>query len=445
MTRHLKARLGALFLIMSMVLVACGADPSSPSTASVSPAPTQTAPPPVATPSGETSSPSASGGVTGPTSSDEIAEIYDAIEKQVDAIRGLKPVAVTRKTIDADELKQMNQASFDKDNPPDYVAGNDRLLKALGLLTEDQSLRDLYLRLIDSQVLGFYRPDAKTLYVVARSGSITGTDKITFAHEYDHALQDANFPGFFDEMKSLLDQSDQALARAAIFEGDGTLLMTSWAMSNMTPEDMADYIAASADPTQAEIIAQTPPVLVESLMFPYTSGLAFLTPRQMSGGWAGVDAIYGAPPVSTEQVMHPEKYDAREAPIKVELPGDLAANLGSGWKELLQDTYGEFQMGSWLRGVGVPTATANAAAEGWGGDRLAVLSGPDGAWAMVMKTAWDSATDAEEFEAAAATAAAKAGGSAAVLPGEGGTTRWFVVGSDDSTLARVANILGLAG
>lgn len=442
MTRHLPARLGALLLGTSILFAACGTAPSSPTAAPSNPPATASPAPVSPAPSASASAP---GGTATPTGSDDVAAIYDAIEAQVDAIRGLKPVDVKRETIDADQLKQMNQESFDKDNPADYVAGNDRLLKALGLLGEDQSLRDLYLRLIDSQVLGFYRPDAKTLYVVSRSGSITGTDKITFAHEYDHALQDANFPGFFDKMKDLLDESDEALARAAIYEGDGTLLMTSWALPNMTPEDMSDYLASSVDPTQAAILAETPQVLVDGLMFPYTSGLAFLTPRQLSGGWAAVDAMYAKPPVSTEQVLHPDKYDAGEAPIEVELPADLTSSLGSGWKELLQDTYGEFQIGTWLRGVGASTADANAAAEGWGGDRLAVLSGPDGAWAVVMRTAWDSEADAAQFEAAAQAAVAKAGGPAAVLPGEGGTTRWFLVGSDDATLGKVANVLELAG
>jgi hypothetical protein len=32
-----------------------------------------------------------------------------------------------------------------------------------------------------------------------------------------------------------------------------------------------------------------------------------------------------------------------------------------------------------------------------------------------------------------------------VLPGEGGTVRWIVIGSDDATLGLVAGALGLAG
>jgi hypothetical protein len=32
-----------------------------------------------------------------------------------------------------------------------------------------------------------------------------------------------------------------------------------------------------------------------------------------------------------------------------------------------------------------------------------------------------------------------------MLPGEGGATRWVVIGSDDATFERLVNVLGLAG
>ena len=237
MTRSLPARPLALLFSTALLVAACGATTTSQTPApTVSTAPSGPSSPP-ATPSTAPSDPGT------PQPSGEVAALYDAIEDQVVAIRGLDPVDVARQTIGGDALKEMNHTSFDEDNPADYVAGNDRLLKALGLIDEDQSLRELYLDLIDSQVAGFYRPDEKTLYVVSRSGAVGGADKITFAHEYDHALQDANFPGVFDAQKDLLDQTDQAMARAAVYEGDATMLMTQWAIPNMTPADLQDYLA----------------------------------------------------------------------------------------------------------------------------------------------------------------------------------------------------------
>ena len=40
-------------------------------------------------------------------------------------------------------------------------------------------------------------------------------------------------------------------------------------------------------------------------------------------------------------------------------------------------------------------------AAGWGGDRLVSLDGPDGAWAVVWQTDWDTKADAEDFRKAA--------------------------------------------
>ena len=394
MTHTHPGRPLALLAAVALLAVACG-----PAVPTGSPTPSPSTPPSSAPP---TSSPTASAAAT-PVPSGAVDAIFDTIEAQVVALRGLPATDVKRQTIDAATLKSINAKSFDEDNPPDYIAANERMYKAFGLMPPDQSLKKLFLELIDSQVAGFYRPDDKTLYVVSRSGTVNGADKITFAHEYDHALQDANFTVFKDQ-KDLLDQSDRALARAAVYEGDATLLMALWGGGNLTPAEFAEVQAAGTDPEAMAILGRTPPILVEGLLFPYTAGQAFVLPIQMSAGWKGVDALYAAMPSSTEQVLHPDKYKAGEKPIAVKLPAALAADMGDGWKVATQDTFGEFQLGVWLRESGVRASDASAAAAGWGGDRLAVLNGPDDAWAVVLRSTWDTDDDATAFRQAAGQA-----------------------------------------
>jgi hypothetical protein len=476
MSRHphpTLRRTGASAILVALLVAACGSTPSpTPGSAE----PTSPASPAASPASSPAASPSSSGGAVGsgspstgticadpnalvspapsiasepsaeaPAADPAIEATYDSIEGQVVDLRGLPAVDVARRTIGAEELKAINTHDFDQDNPASYVAANEQLYRSLGLLGTDESLRTLFLALVDSQVAGFYRPEAKTLYVVSRSGTLNGADKITFAHEYDHALQDHAFSTVFPEQAKLQDQSDRALAHASVFEGDATLLMTQWAIANLSPSELGDVAAAGADPTATAILERTPAILREGLLFPYNAGVALLSPRQQAGGWGAVDDVYARLPESTEQVMHPEKYDAKEAPVEVALPTDLADRLGSGWSVILQDTFGEFQIRTWLRETGVRQATADAAAEGWGGDRLAVLHGPDGDCAVAWQTEWDTPADAEAFEAAATQALGAAGGRGAVYPGEGGTVRWVVIGSDDETLAAAANALGLAG
>ena len=156
-----------------------------------------------------------------------------------------------------------------------------------------------------------------------------------------------------------------------------------------------------------------PAILRETLLFPYQQGLVFVNGIWARGGWKAVDRVFGRLPDSTEQVLHPAKYEAGEKPVDVPLDADaLAKAMGAGWTATPEDTLGEFQLSVWLRENGVKALPAGDAAAGWGGDRLAYLRGPDGAYALVLRTVWDTQADADEFLAAARTAAASLPGSA---------------------------------
>ena len=349
-----------------------------------------------------------------------------------------------RQIINATELRTLLTQQFDQETPPAYLAANERLYKALGLIPGTASLRDLSLDLLSGGVAAFYRDDEGKLYVVSKTGQPGATERFYFAHEYDHALQDQNSTIFKDQ-HGILDQSDRLLARRTIYEGDATLLMTQWAAANLKLADLAGLLASALDPAPQAVLARTPAILRDTLTFPYQTGFSYVMQAQAKGGWPAVNAYFDKMPVSTEQILHPEKYSAGEAPVAVTMPTDLATRLGAGWSVPLQDTFGEYQMGLWLREGGVPQAAATAAAAGWGGDRLAVMQGPDGAWGVAMQTVWDTEADAAEFEAAATTALAKAGGVGKVRPGVGGKTRWVAIGSNADTLGRVANVLQLAG
>jgi hypothetical protein len=294
-------------------------------------------------------------------------------------------------------------------------------------------------------VAGLYNPDDKQLYVVSKSGGLGPTEKVTFAHEYTHALQDQDF----DLSGLALDQigeGDRALARLSLVEGDATLLMSYWAVAHLTQAETFQMLAESLDPKTTEVLNKMPAVLRESLLFPYTSGLTFVQGLQASG-WQAVNDAFGRPPASTEQILHPGKYTAGEAPVAVALPKDLPTRLGAGWKVGLEDTLGEFSLRVWLAnaGGGKAAATAQAAAAGWGGDRVVLLDGPAGATAVAISTTWDTATDAAEFATAAGLVVGGLASPGDVLAPQGGTTVTVVIASTRDVVGRVENALGLAG
>ena len=423
----------ALILAAALLVAACG---SATTTPSASTSPSSSALPAPTTSIAPAATPSAGASLTAD-------QVYDAVEQQVIAIRGLKPNRpVARQFIDGTELRTILTKEFDHDTPPAYVAANERLYKALGLIPADSSLRTLSLDLLSGGVAGFYRNDEGKLYVVSKSGGPGANERFYFAHEYDHALQDQNST-IFKDFDGVLDQSDQLLARQAIYEGDASLLMTQWAAANLSQADLLELLATGSDPAAQEVMATTPAILRDTLTFPYTTGLGYVSNIQSKGGWDAVNDLFKKMPVSTEQILHPEK--STEAPVAVTLPADLKTKLGTGWTAPLEDTFGELQLGIWLREAGVPAADATAAAAGWGGDRLAVIDGPNGAWALVMQTAWDTEADAAAFETAATTALEKSPGVAQVLPGVGGKTRWVLIGSDAATVSKVAAATGLTG
>jgi hypothetical protein len=415
------SHLGWLGLVATAALIwACGSPAPSPS--------------PAASP---TPSPSAA---ASPAASEDLVAVYEKINGQVQAIRGLEELKpVVPKIVTSDELAQVLKTGFDKDYPAAKIAADEALYKGLGLLPADAKLSDVFLDLLETQVAGLYDPTTKGLYVLSKEGGVGPIERFFYSHEYDHALQDQHYD-LLAFQKGFEDDSDQAMARQALVEGDAYTTMTFWLQQNLTAPEVGEIMAVANDPETLAALQRIPPIVQNQLTFSAIQGTLFVAAQQREGGWSVIDKAFSDPPQSSEQVLHPDKWTAREAPILVDLPADLAKRMGAGWTVALEDTWGEQQLLIWLGG----TSHASAAA-GWGGDRVTLLQGPNDAWAIAWHTVWDSAAEAAEFETAAQAALTTAAGKGSVLPGEGGVTRWVVIGSDDAVLGKIAGLLGLAG
>jgi chemotaxis methyl-accepting protein methylase len=289
-----------------------------------------------------------------------------------------------------------------------------------------------------------FSPEDDELYVVSRSGGLGVSERVTYSHEYTHALQDQHFDLESFELDTV-GQGDRSLGRLALIEGDATVAMTFWLQQHLTATEQVALVQEALDPEALEVLEKMPPILRESLTFPYQDGLTFVLRLFGQGGWDAVNAAFARPPASTEQVLHPEKYDSNEAPIAVDLPDDLASRMGSGWKVSLEDTLGEFQLAIWLRGALRRVVPANEAAGGWGGDRIAVLEGPNGAWGLGLVTEWDTVGDATEFADAANEAIGTLSSEVSIGHQTGSTTVTLLFASDSPTAVRLDSILGLTG
>ncbi len=330
-----------------------------------------------------------------PDGDEDALAVLAEIEEQVIAIRGLAaadigPAEIITRAELADELQQL----FEEDYPPEEQRRDNLALRALGLLEPDQDVAELQLQLLGDQVLGFYDDNEKRMVVVSDAG-LDVEARITYAHEYTHALQDAAF-GLDSLQTDAPGEDDRGLARVALIEGDATVTMLAWMFLHLEPQELQDYLFGTEIPDTSGI----PSWMVDQLAFPYTDGLFWA--QGLAGGdptnpdFAAIDAAFDEPPASTEQITHIDKWEAREAPQVVEVP-DLAAALGDGWEEVDETPIGEATIEMMLTYLGVSADEAEDAAAGWGGDRAVIVTGPDGAFAVAWRLAWDSAADAAAF------------------------------------------------
>ena len=340
-----------------------------------------------------TETPAASADASAPTD-DETLAILTEIEEQIEVIRGLEPADIgAPDLITRDELRVELEQIFDEEYPQEERDRDNLALRAFGLLTPDQDVAELQLSLLGDGVLGFYDDTDRRMVVVTDAG-LDAVAKLTYAHEYTHALQDAAF-GLDSLETDAVGEDDRGLARTALIEGDANTAMLAWAFEHLTQEEILELQSMPLPDTSG-----IPSWMVAQLDFPYTFGqawvLALASENMLAPDFTEVNAAYLEPPSSTEQVIDVDAYRAREEPIPVELP-DLAAALGAGWEEVDTSPVGEATIGIILEFFGVDRPTAESSADGWGGDRATVVIGPGEDFALAWRLAWDAPADAGEF------------------------------------------------
>jgi len=138
-----------------------------------------------------------------------------------------------------------------------------------------------------------------------------------------------------------------------------------------------------------------PTYIRNGLLFPYDEGATFVGKLIEEGGFDRVNKALADPPVSTEQILHPDKYllTPRDEPLPVTIP-PLTSTLGAGWTYADTGTLGEFDFSEILRenGAGAPADSA----DGWGGGKYDLYQNGNNAL-LFIDSRWDTASEANEF------------------------------------------------
>lgn len=288
-----------------------------------------------------------------------------------------------------EELRVKYLELVDKAESEESIAIAAKELTLLGLIEPNLDLHALLIDLMTEQIAGFYEFDTKSMFLIG-DNNIGTMDKAIVVHELTHALQDQvqDLSAYEADLET---NDDAALAFSAAIEGQATLVMQRYLAENVSGLGLLGLLAGTLGGAQSELMSQAPRAIQASLTFPYEAGLLF------ANSVGGRLELLSRLPVSTEQILHPEKYATGEAPLAVDIDEATKHVDTTEWTLLNENVMGE--AGWRITFAEFQTeAEAALAAAGWGGDRYRTYENErSGQLMMVVASVWDSRQDAEEF------------------------------------------------
>ncbi|MGH9574230.1 MAG: hypothetical protein ACRD40_11960 [Candidatus Acidiferrales bacterium] len=291
------------------------------------------------------------------------------------------------------------QDKEDKDQAQKYA--DDKTMEAFGLIPKGFPIESFMEDVLTDQIAGLYDPKAKEFYIA--DWIPVDEQKEVMAHELTHALEDQSF--HIDSwIKAARPNDDAELARDSVSEGSAMAAMVDYDLEDMHRSvrdlpDVSTLIQASAvgEMDKDPKLSKAPIYIRDSLIFPYLAGVTFTQQfLKAHDGWQDLHVIFEHPPVSTQQIMHPEKYLAGVQPVAVKLP-DWKAVAPNDWKLLDENVMGEFGVEELLKQF-LGEDTAKLTSPGWTGDRYAVFEdSKDKTLPIVFVLDMDNEEDAARF------------------------------------------------
>ena len=329
-------------------------------------------------------------GTGGPYAS-QVADAIPRIERAMGLPFKRPPKLETRSRA---EVRTFLEQQFTSARAKRDMAGTEAAYKLFGLLPDTMHLMAEMETLLTEQIVGFYDPKTKVLYIV--DGAPAASIDLVITHELVHALQDQYID--LDSLESIENDNDRASAAQAVIEGQAIYDQLVATTGNR------DFVAMipggwdamrrtiRANKTSMPALQNAPMILQESLVFPYLSGAEFM--RAFDVHEPGKQP-YGDMPTSTTQILHyqTDYFGHRLQPLHVTLPPPPA-----GSHVRYDDNLGEFGTRLFLFQHLDDDAALIRGATGWAGDRYEVVDVPNASGpALAWVTVWQSAVSAAQF------------------------------------------------
>jgi len=343
--------MGTLFTGLSLPFLGAGLLTRETADATVLPSPTPTPNPGRAT------------AVLGaPQSTPSPYEIYyeeaEAIERQVQLLRGLEPVfPISCSFVTMEDFQMLLEQT-----PPalSLTEVDEVTFQALGLY-DTETAGSLDEEVAVDVLLAAYDEQEPGRCTVLFQEDQTGW-QADYARSYARTLIRQHYLDITEtECTLFLPEYDTCLAERALLEGDVFLLTRQWQRQFGLPEWTEPVLIEHGQPDT---------FLSNMASFPFLYGYNYVQQTYLEEGWAGVDQLYSDPANTTQQILHPDARISQD-PEQLEPLEDISAELGDGWKLVNQGALGE-----WLIHLFLDTAPTDEdtleTAGGWETDRFQV-------------------------------------------------------------------------
>ncbi len=331
--------------------------------------------------------------------SESLFSEIDGISRDLETITGLKfKHKVPSAVLDKDQLREFLSHRIDKAIKPADLKAESLILKILGLVPADYDLRQETVDLLTEQAAAFYDYQKKKLFVMSGDGDEAAP--MALAHELAHALADQNFH-LERYIKQNGQSDDAATARMAVMEGQASWLMSAYlhqraGLGPDVPKAILDAMSNSLDDNAAQypVFGKSPLYVRQSLVFPYKAGMLFQDAVYRKLGQQGFAEVFRRAPVSTQQVLHPERYLDRS---EFKLPDAPHAPHEKEFRKLAEGTLGEFDYQVLLTQYG-SKELAESLAPALRGSQFTLLENKhEGYPVLAWASEWESPEKAQEF------------------------------------------------
>lgn len=231
---------------------------------------------------------------------------------------------------------------------PDEIRAEEATLKKFGFVPADFDLKQTTIDLLTEQAAAYYDFHRKKLFI--SDWAARNMREAALVHELAHALADQSF-SIQKFLRTNSDDSEESLARESVVEGQASWLMVEWAARRVgrslkDPETARQFLQEESEGADSSypVFSKAPLYIRRTLMFPYEEGQRFQQAVFLKDGQQAFADVFTHPPVTTAQIIHPDRYFQKVGATAPGLPKPLPHS-----KAFVSGTLGELDQQILLR------------------------------------------------------------------------------------------------